>query len=447
MMNKTSPHTINDWHNSSHLNMSQAVNSQRQAAKQCDSSRMGHETAVNDNVGMYGQLGDTMDQKVRMSYRLREMLQHRAEAMAESCRQTKQSLAALEEALRAKEQPMRLTKWRMEQREKRPHREQVQDKVEIALENQKATLADTQRKLSEAISRTKDCIQMLDDKHVELESDIAKKTQALHIDEMCLRTTGRSHRTAVEHTPRSRALGGSLGGTTRPSSALNMGSTIMGSTRLPAAGRTISGHDINFHDGTRNEVGRQQGAVSLDQSAVKLEGMASQLRDDNRKLIMWCERAAEESAAQTERAFQERIDENKQMRRRLERELAETDAKIEHTKDTMFETKGHIQALEEPLSNVAACDAWRKQRTTKEHIYDPVTTKMQEHEGVVKQLQGELHDQHQAERENLQSLQKRRQELQDDLRDKTTALQLDSNCLESWADPWGTTPSRMMIMS
>lgn len=47
---------------------------------------------------------------------------------------TQQTLKILEEALVAKDAPLTLCAWRMEQREKRPLREQVRDAAEVCLE-------------------------------------------------------------------------------------------------------------------------------------------------------------------------------------------------------------------------------------------------------------------------------------------------------------------------
>ena len=44
---------------------------------------------------------------------------------------------------------MTLCTWRMEQRERRPLREQVRDTAEVCLEVEKATLVDAQRKLKD----------------------------------------------------------------------------------------------------------------------------------------------------------------------------------------------------------------------------------------------------------------------------------------------------------
>ena len=47
---------------------------------------------------------------------------------------SRQSLLKVEEALEAKEAPLNLCAWRLEQRERRPLREQVRDAAEVCLE-------------------------------------------------------------------------------------------------------------------------------------------------------------------------------------------------------------------------------------------------------------------------------------------------------------------------
>ena len=42
-----------------------------------------------------------------------------------------------------------------------------------------------------------------------------------------------------------------------------------------------------------------------------------------------------------------------------------------------------IKALEEPMELTSTCNSWRKQRATTEHILDPVSTKLTEHQVTV----------------------------------------------------------------
>jgi len=418
-------HTTQEWHQHASHNMSQAQHTHRKATQQVDSSRKAHEETVTDNLNMYNELHNTMEQKVRNSHRLIEKLQKRADSLEHSIEATKVSLEKLEIGLRAKEAPLQLCMWRMEQRERRPLREQVRDAVEISLEVEKSTLMELQRKLSDAIKRTKNTILGLEGKLEEVRHDIDQKTQALSVDEMCLRTTHRSYQTVVERTPpRSNA-----------------------SSRLPSASKKTQQNQVAVHESTRNEVARQQEAVRLNQSAQNREDQAKGLRDDNTKLIQRCDRAAEEAVSKAEASMQNRVNENQGMRRRLELEIRETLAKIEHTKQTIAETRSQIRSLEEPIENCNTCSSWRKQRATREHIQDPVSTKLQEHQMTLLKSHEELRAHHQTEKQILQDLQERRERLKDDLRDKTAALHIDLNCLTHEASHMNGKPTKALSKS
>jgi len=404
-------HTTQEWHSSAQMNMSQASFAQKKSAKQCDTSRKAHDSTVTDNLGMYNELHGSLEAKVKTSYRLIEKLQKRAQSIENSIAHTKNSLQLLEAAHRAKDAPMQLNFWRMEQREKRPLREQVRDFVETTLEEEKHVLVDTQRKLHEAIRKSKAMINALEAKLDEVRHDLDHKQQALSVDEMCLRTTHRSWQTVVERAPPSR--------------------THSGSTRLPSAAKSRGqmGQQAAVHESSKNEVARQNEAGRLNQSAAAREESAKELREENSRLIARCERAAEEATAKSERMMQDRINENQGIRRRLANEIQETQAKIEGTKHTISDTKSQIKSLTEPIEMTSTCSSWRKQRATREHINDPVSTKLAEHQTMLLRSHEELRQHHQQEKTALQDLQERRERLKEDLRDKTTALHIDLNCL------------------
>lgn len=82
----------------------------------------------------YNELHSSLEQKVKTSQRLVEKLQLRAQSVENSVQHTKQTLMKLEDALVAKYAPLTLCAWRMEQRERRPLREQVRDAAEVCLE-------------------------------------------------------------------------------------------------------------------------------------------------------------------------------------------------------------------------------------------------------------------------------------------------------------------------
>lgn len=400
-------HTTQEWHQHTAYNLSQAQLAHKIAAKQCFDSRRAQEETMSDNLTMYGELHTTLEQKVNNSHRLVEKLQKRADSVEQSLQQTRQSLAVVDACFRAKETPMSLCTWRMEQRERRPLREQVRDAVEVALEMEKAVLVDAQKRLRDALKRTKTVMASLEGKLEEVRNDIEEKTQALGVDEMCLRTAQRSLQTVMGRSPSS-----------PPSS------------RLPSAvSRRGPKREVALQEGVRNEVSRQQETIRLVQSAANQEEAAKAAREDNQKLIAHCERAADEATAKSERALQERISDNQQMRRRLEGEIKETHSKIEHTKQTMSDTRSQLKALSEPIELTATCSSWRQHRATREHITDPVSSRLQEHQLALLRSHEELREHHHSEKAILQDLQERRDRLKEDLRDKTASLHIDLNCL------------------
>jgi len=398
-------HTTQEWHQHATVNMSQAQSAHKAATRQCEVSKKAHEDTVGTNLGMYDELHKSLAQKVNNSYRLIERLVKRSESVDHSIGMQKNSLHMLDKALHDKDAPLQLCMWRLEQRERRPLREQVRDVVEVALEEEKLILVDQQRKLSEAMRRTKANILELEQNLEELRKDIDQKNQALSVDEMCLRTTQRSYQSVVERSPPTPSAG-----------------------RLPTGVKQVR-HQVALHESSKNELLRQQEAARMDRSAASREEAAKALREESGKLTVRCEKAAEDAAAKSEHKMQERVHSVQAMRKRLDAEMKEVVARMEHTKSTISETRYQIKSLQEPMDLTATCASWRKQRAIREHITDPVSTKLQEHRMTVLQAHQDLVGHHQLEKTNLKDLQERRERLEEDLRDKTASLQIDLACL------------------
>mmetsp|Transcript_74105 Transcript_74105/g.162174 ORF Transcript_74105/g.162174 Transcript_74105/m.162174 type:complete len:452 (-) Transcript_74105:24-1379(-) len=401
-----SMHTTAEWAHHAASNMIQAQDTQSRAHHQNGRSRSAHAGAINDNLMMYRELSHAMQRKVGNSHRIIEMLQKRADSLENSIHQTTASLSSLEKALRAKDAPLQLCNWRSEQREKRPLREQVRDPVELALEEEKATLMDTQRKLKEAMRRTKAAINDLRHGLHDCQADIEQKMQALSVDEMCLRSTESSMNRVLERTPPPTGSG-------------------------PRSPNSIKQkrHQVALMESTRNEAERQRLAERGNRALAAREEAARALREENSRLERHCEQSANEAFSKSERRLQERVTENQNMRRRLESELRETQHRIMETKTTMSETKYQIKALEDPMDLTATCASLRKQRAAREGIVDPVSTTLQGHRMTILTAQQDLLLHHQNEKTNLQDLSQRREQLKEDLRDKTMALHIDLNCL------------------
>mmetsp|Transcript_122339 Transcript_122339/g.346884 ORF Transcript_122339/g.346884 Transcript_122339/m.346884 type:complete len:448 (+) Transcript_122339:71-1414(+) len=402
-----SMHTVQDWHGHAAQNMSQAVRSHADATAQCEMSARAHDNTVTENLGQYNQLQSNLEIKVKTSHRLIAMLQKRYDSVEGTRNEARQSLAQLEAALKAKDAPLKLNAVRQEQRETRPLREQVRDNVETALEDENSALMDTQRKLRDAIKKQKGTIKMLDDQLAELRHDIEHKTSALNVDEMCLRTTQRSFQAVVERTSPKQ---------------------LPTSTRLQASAKMSPSHQRSQHDTGKNEVKRQQQAVRLNQKAIEAEEAAKADKEDNAKLVFRCQRVADEALAKTEKAVEQRVQDNQNMRKRLENKLQETEGKINHTKRTMSETRTQLGHLDDPNDLTSACSSWRQQRPTRECISDPVSTTLAAHQKMLLRAHEDLTHHNQAEKLCLHNLHERREQLKHDLRDKTSALHIDLNC-------------------
>merc|ERR1719162_541643 len=224
--------------------------------------------------------------------------------MDDAVTKTTKSLAQLEVAYSGKAMPIKMCAWRMEQRQKRPLREHVRDEVEIALQEEQAALAESQRKLTEAIVTTKNMMAMLADTSDELKGDIDHKMQALSVDELCLRTTQRSWNVSV----------GSQAGCRPPN---------------PRAGAATPRKATAFasDESNRNEIKRQQEARNNDVACRRREEAAEKLRSDNERLVQRCGKVVKDCARKTDRCLQARVSDVRLMRKRVENELMETQRK------------------------------------------------------------------------------------------------------------------------
>lgn len=387
-----------DWHGGSNFNMSGAQNTQRVAHDQCDLSFRTHQKCLNENLTQYNNLHSSLQGKVNVSRQLGDVLQKRIRSVTESIAKTKQSLNALEQAHQAKNAPLQLCTWRMDQRAKRPQREQIRDPFEIALEDEKSTLTDSQARLKAGIQKTENCIASLEDSLRDLHHDFGVKSEALAIDEQCLRTTHRQWQKGVgQDTPR---------------------------LKLPQA--TSKAFSTQNHN---NEEMRQNDTMKRNQIAMDKERAAQALRDENQRLMDSTQRNSDNARAKTDKTMQERIQENQAMRKRLESEIRETNDKINHVKRTTAETSSQINSLVEPSKLCDTRDSWRKTRPYREQILDPVATALVEHRMHLNNTGNQLEQRRREEHQTLQQLMQNKAQLQEDLKDKTDALHIDLDCM------------------
>lgn len=395
-----------DWHSGSNFNMTSAANAQSDATKQCETSIRTHKQCLDENLTQYHTLHADLKSKVNTSRQLGDILQKRIRSVTASINSSKQSLAALEEAHNAKNAPLQLCTWRMDQRAKRPQRELIRDPFEIALEDEKDMLAKSQSQLKNGMMKTENCIASLEDSLKDLQHDFQVKSEALSIDEQCLRTTHKTWHRAVEtHGPPM--------------------------PKLPqVTSRAFSTQN------TSNEDSRQSDTIKRNQIATDKEQAAQTLRDEMQRLINQCQKNCDKAKNNTETTMQQRIQENQTMRKRLENEIRETNDKIQRTKATTAETSSHIDSLVEPTKLCDTRDHWRKTRPYREQILDPVSTSLVEHRMHLMNTNSQLEQRRREEHQTLSTLMKHKEQLKEDLKDKTVALHIDLDCL-SHANVYG----------
>jgi len=397
--------------------MGDAANTHQAALNQAENSVRTHEDTVNKNHDQYRAVQDNMELKVSNTRRLVETLSDRAYCLENSIQHTRESLGNVEAANRAKDGPLQLCLWRIEQRTKRPYpRELVRDDAEVALEDEKATLVQTKYDLSDAAERTKDMIRQLEARLAEVRDDLHHKKHALGIDEMCLAKAQASFANMAFRTPRPQGP---------PTTREKMVRDRQAAERF--------GHAESHN----NEMFRVNRTGALERHSASHDEAADILREANTRLIARCEQAAKEAKMNTDRCLRDRLHELQHMRMRIEEQIRETESKIDHTNGIISETRYHMGALQEPLAMQGACAGFRKDRTAREHITDPVAAALAEHQDGVLQAHEDLGKEQEKEKAHLKALFEKKKQLEDDLKDKSSACSIDARCLNH-----GTIPVR-----
>lgn len=345
--------------------------------------------------------------KVGHTVKLKERLEERIAFVEESLQATNASLQELEAANAAKQKPIEVNRWRVSKRTERPKRENIQDSLEAALEEEKETLADAQKKLQRQAVKTRQMIQKLETTRDELKDDLKNKGEAFRIDANCIKQGS--------------SWGGSLAPTNRTSPEPFETATEKSSCSL-----MTSGYTNRFEE---SEHKRQYDTLMRDRRAKKREEEARSLRGTNAEIISQLETRCTSARKHTEARLCERIEETTEMRRRIMGAVEVTNAKIHKLTSCLNQTGEEIAAFEQPLDIAHTRQKLRAERPTKERIGDEVS------DAIATQLRSlhlnktALQKRHKEEQDSLRRLQEAKTQLLADLDDKQTALNLDKSLL------------------
>lgn len=410
-----------EWHNSTANNLQMAMRAQKLADEQHSRSYMSHETTRTSNVNEYQNVHNNFSHKVDTTNSLSQVLQERIASVNTSINLSRQSLAALQTAHQAKQAPLQLCVWRMEQRAQRPKRELVRDPCEIALEEEKDTLCDAQSKLARNADQTERMLLALNKMLADLTHDLENKNHSLSIDRKCMGTLHRTWPTAGAG-----GLGSSMQRTPRSSTAF-AGAMALGATHeLPLMfDRTDAGRAT---DNAQNEELRQQQTVRLTQTAKELERNALSLRDDSDNLIQKTNQDCAFAKKQVEHALDMRISETQTLRNHLENAIHESSTSIAKMMSCNATTQANLDSHNEPADLFATRTKFRQQRMPRENIGDPVKTSLDRHAESLKMNHSHLQGCYNSESDAISNLQNIKSVCEGDLADKMAALQIDLRC-------------------
>lgn len=421
------------WHSQTETNLSMAFRAHKFADEQFTASTLGHTHTWEDNLSQYQSVHQNLCKKVGTTRQLRDLLHDRIRSMAKTIDETGHTLQALETAGTAKDEPLSLCRWRMEQRAQRPERELIRDTFEIALEKEWEILSTVSDRLQHQITKTQATVRTLTEWKNELEDDHESKVLSLETDEQCLNT---AHRTwPAKGKPRmDRTLLAAGADVARGSGHVPV--------KMPSLPADDPSHSINAVRNANEEERRQSETLQRIAQARDAEKSASGLREESARIIGMIRKDCALVSKKAEEACARRIDETQTMKKKLEWTIEETERKIQSISESMSKTGANLRAHQEPASLITSREKFRNERKGTERGGDNVVTAMDKQKYRLRRNQKHLEQNHADEEGTLRTLEDAKMQLMADLSDKDKALQIDLRC-QSWRHILGGTPPKV----
>jgi hypothetical protein len=431
--------TWQEWYSTSELNIKSSADQVKKATAELEGYRKKRDNAFAGECDRYTELHLALDDKVQNTYSVMAGTHKRMESLKRHISTLKECKAQLGAANFPNDAPLKLCRWRAEPREKRPHREHVRDGVDDALEAERAGLVDGQRLISEGILKAEKTIVELELTLAQLQADYDDKRHGLSLDEMCLQNSVRGWAKIskgkplpVAQKPRPVPVpefipkgkhSSATSTKTKPTSPKTHGSSP------PTSPKTKGSSPVETTFSAKNMEAWAQVSQDLQETAQMRDEEAVEVIQEIERQIQQCNQVASDCSSVTEKALKDQINANTKLRLKLSAEIQATQAKIDHAKSALSETHNVIQHLEDAVEQSGNFAALRTQRKASELIQDHVSTKLAEHKNSLLSKRQELSGQHNNEKTVLLDLEDRQAKLKDDLRDKTTSLHIDLNCL------------------
>jgi len=419
--------------------MSKVEAAKAMAIQQEALSKKAHEICLQESAVIVQELQTSLQSKVSSLQAVIGAMQGRLASVNKSIDCLKQANVELSVAVHAKEGPFILCAWRMGQRERRPLREHVRDPVAVALDAERGTLTDHDKRLSEASKRNIRMISALEIHRDQLKRDIQEKSHTLKADAVCLANAssiGHGQLLSLQGPPLprgSRPSSASAGNNRRPNSSgryrpssARSGSGSQWPRQAVGEGRPASGRR---ESGASAMIDPNGGSCCVMGDLEDMVRAASLLCDGSRRLIQQGDLMIVQCKKKTDSALKEQVLQMGDVKMRLEIEAMETRKKQCNTQALIQETRSQIQQLDEPMK---LCSMHSSRQTRVPNVQrgaDPVEMRLQEQKWKLVQTTKELRRHRKIEKDILTDLDDHMDRLKEDIEDKTAAMAIDLSLL------------------
>lgn len=415
LLAETSP---SEWQGSVASQLASADMSKKQAA---DTMREGmltvrstnHERSVHrDSVH------SSFSQKIANTKEMAQMLSTKIHSVSKSIEQSEWSLKRLQDVLKALAEPLDLCRRRLQLRQQLPRRERVCDSFQEALQKEERDLLAAKSAYTQAINDTQRLIRELQKRKEELEADLRDKKHAQHLDTMCVDRKAREKFSFTLDKSYSRKGTGSPKG-------------------LPELSSTPRSDYMESSAGHEQERQRQIATLGNLEQASKTQELARHRWSETGVLIESTNKALQNAHKSTQAELAAKVEHTEVLREELVKQGSHTSKKIAELQNTLGTTTEKLEAIDVPLTANRNREGIRSHRSAREAHLDQVGEALHGQQQALQTKKWQLQSQSMSMQTTLDELTRTYKLLQEDIADKTKALQIERACASVKNDAHG----------
>lgn len=394
------PANVIAWETSTHSRLQEAKQLSHEVRGQLGQNsvaRLPRKFRDDVQTGLVMKMGGTND--------LAKGLQDRLFSVEDTTRNTGLSLLSLRRARQSYWAPLSVVEKRLELRKGRPLQELLRDDLQDALELEHRFLVSARQELAGAICTTKDYLATLDATKNDLLEDLHHKRQSRRIDRTCFLDGGR-------RTPDADRL------------------VLPTLAEVHHYGLPPSPKGADPGTGPMNDEQRNTNTRVLIGRAIRAEEETIHVCNKNGATILRIKGAAAIAEANTSACLSKRVEEYREMKKRLDNQVVETESMMCSAERSLQKCRQRLHTHQAPLDILSKQLALREGRAHTEHIRDGVHERLEDHLDGIKQSAKVLVDQVDGTQDLLDRLIVTRKKLVEDLRCKMVAMRIDEACVK-----------------